>query len=589
MFSARFQLGVACLLLVGGVRAGAQGPPLPNVPEAYALLALSRMNVSGPVGLVTGSLGVNENNGQLEVDRNVPLLLNTEDGVIAARKASLLTPSRCTSAAFFADITPGNSADQCGTVQSQEIPAGEPPLVPDIESSPICDLPPQFSKFPKCDQSTPVTVAAGTEESLPSGTYGDLTINGGTLRLQGGEYIFCNVTTNNGSQVIAAASSTLLVADSFNVRPNSQINRGGSPQDLRVLVNGKHDAVNIAGGSQLMLVFSGQPAAARPVPLATVTCSFQPALTLLPATNTVVVAQLCALGKPATLNLFSANILGTFVADEINVGDVQGGNTVPTTTTSTSTTSSSTSSTSSSSTSTMSTSSTSTSTTSTSTTSATSASTTSTSTTSSTVASTTSSSTTSTSSTLTSSTASTMPPTTTSTSTSFPTSTSTSSSSTPSTTSTSLPPCDPLRLTSLRLTPRKNDPSRGSLKVRGVLADAGWAGVDPRRSGVDLAVQRVAGLPTCCTVEQQHWMRRGPAEFKFWDMHRTVCPPLSDMRINVSRTGRATFRFFAPRIDLTPGLGSELTLGAVVGNRCSLGSLSVGSLQRKTGGRLVYP
>ena len=275
MFWARFRLGVACVLLAspgllgGGAPAGAQGPPVrpPDVPDAYALLALSKMNVSGPVSLQTGSVGVNENNGQLNADKNVPLELNAQDGVIAARKASLLNPSPCTSAAFFANTIPGNAADQCGTVQSQGIPAGQPPLVPNVKSSPVCRLPEQFSTFPKCDASAPVTVNAGPEVPLPPGTYGDLTVNGGTLRLEGGAYVFCNVTTNDKSQVIAAASSTLLVANSFNVLPNSQINVGGSPQDLRVLVNGKHDAVNIAGGTQLALVFSDQPPSAPPAAL----------------------------------------------------------------------------------------------------------------------------------------------------------------------------------------------------------------------------------------------------------------------------------------------------------------------------------
>ena len=117
----------------------------------------------------------------------------------------------------------------------------------------------------------------------------------------------------------------------------------------------------------------------------------------------------------------------------------------------------------------------------------------------------------------------------------------------------------------------------------------GWAGVDPQQSGVDLGVQRIAGLSTCCTVAQQHWMKRGRREFKFWDMHRTVCPPLSDMRISVSRAGRATFRFFAPGIDLTGTGGPDLTLGAIVGNRCSLGSVSLSSLQQKKNGRSGYP
>jgi len=52
---------------------------------------------------------------------------------------------------------------------------------------------------------------------------------------------------------------------------------------------------------------------------------------------------------------------------------------------------------------------------------------------------------------------------------------------------------------------------------------------------------------------------------------------------------RATFRFFAPRIDRTMGLGPQVALGAVVGNRCSLGSLSVTSLEQKKNGQMVYP
>jgi hypothetical protein len=159
-----------------------------------------------------------------------------------------------------------------------------------------------------------------------------------------------------------------------------------------------------------------------------------------------------------------------------------------------------------------------------------------------------------------------------------------------STTSTTLPECVPLRVTSIRLTPRKDDPSTAILKVHGVLADAGWAGVDPQQSGVDLGVSALPGPPSCCTIEQQHWMKRGPTEFKFWDMrHLNVCPPLHDMRINVSHTGRATFRLYAPRVDRTMGLGSQVTLGAVIGNHCSVGSLSVTSLQQKKTGQVVYP
>jgi hypothetical protein len=98
VFSARFLLGVTWVLLAatgllgGGVPAGAQGSPVgpPDAPDAYALLALSKMHVSVPISLLTGSLGVNEKNGELDVDRAVPVQLNTGDGVIASHESSLL-------------------------------------------------------------------------------------------------------------------------------------------------------------------------------------------------------------------------------------------------------------------------------------------------------------------------------------------------------------------------------------------------------------------------------------------------------------------------------------------------------------------
>ena len=48
-------------------------------------------------------------------------------------------------------------------------------------------LPAEFPNFPECDASAAVTVNVGTDQPLPDGKYGDLTINGGTLRLQGGD------------------------------------------------------------------------------------------------------------------------------------------------------------------------------------------------------------------------------------------------------------------------------------------------------------------------------------------------------------------------------------------------------------------
>jgi hypothetical protein len=158
----------------------------------------------------------------------------------------------------------------------------------------------------------------------------------------------------------------------------------------------------------------------------------------------------------------------------------------------------------------------------------------------------------------------------------------------PSTTSTSLPTCSYLQVTSIRLKPRKNNPSKARLSVSGVLADAGWADADPRLSGVNLGLlTSSARLPDCCTVEQQFWMEPRRTQFDFWDKRRSICPPLNDMRITVRR-GRAAFELRALAVDLTAGMPPELTLEVIIGDHCSIGALPFTALRRQ-GGALVYP
>src|SRR4029453_7947644 len=104
---ARVSQAVSALLLgvlepVGP--AAAQTPPdrPPNTPDAYVLLGLSKIDVSNPIQIVTGSIGVNQSNGTLQGNNTVQL--NLQDGVIAASTARLTQPSTC--AALFP--TPGN-------------------------------------------------------------------------------------------------------------------------------------------------------------------------------------------------------------------------------------------------------------------------------------------------------------------------------------------------------------------------------------------------------------------------------------------------------------------------------------------------
>ena len=310
----------------------AQPQAPPGVPEEYVLLAVSKLHVSGPIGFATGSIGVNATNGELITTPIAPLVLNTQDAVIAANKVRLEQPSTC--AALFTNISQG-AVHECAGGQSQDIPRPQPPLVTDLDGAAICE---RRRPFPECDRRNDVTVDADTQTTLPPGVYGDLTVDGGTLTLEGGgEYVFCDVVTSNGSTVIVSAPSTLFVAGTFTVRLNSQVNPGGSPDDLRIVVDAKgKSAANILGGTVQPIVFTGTGAAAGAVaPRATTSCQALLRATALPSApaGTSVVARLCAPNQKATLNLFDATILGTFVADEIEAGDIAGGVTPPSTTT----------------------------------------------------------------------------------------------------------------------------------------------------------------------------------------------------------------------------------------------------------------
>src|SRR5262245_4089969 len=165
---------VAGVVLFGHGMLGAQNAP-PSVPEAYVLLAMSKLNVSGPIGFATGSVGVNDTNpGQLITTPIAPLALNTLDGVIAADKVRLEQPSTC--AALFANI-PQGPVQECGpTVPAENIRDPQPPLVSHLDASAICARP---DPFPECDPQNDVTVGPGTPTELRPGVYGNLTVDRG--------------------------------------------------------------------------------------------------------------------------------------------------------------------------------------------------------------------------------------------------------------------------------------------------------------------------------------------------------------------------------------------------------------------------
>jgi hypothetical protein len=603
---AAWAAGMACVALVAGATPARAQPP--QTPESYLLLGLSRIDVSNSISAVSGSIGVNDKSpGKLTGNGRVDFA----GGVIAADKVTLPQGSMCQ--ALFADQASGSGL--CATPEPVSLP-----LVPNLTATDVCRLP---KPFPSCNSAKPVTVTAGDTRLLAPGTYGDLTV-AGTLQLQGGPdtYVFCNVTTNNGSVITAMQPSTLLVEDRVKINPNSLVNVDGEPGALRILVSGK--GVDIKG-SDTLLGFSATAVAGVAAGVSQATCRFGRRLGRSASILTTVVAQICAPRQNAQMNLSTANLIGTFVADAIGVGNIQGAiapptttTTLPTTTTSTTSTTTTTSTTSTTTSTTSTTTSTTTTSTTTTTTSTTSTTTTTTSTTTTvptttttTTASTTTTATAPTTTTTAPTTTTTAPPTTTTTTsttttitapptttptttapptstTSTPASTSTSTSTTPPTSTTLPPVCDNLQVTSITFKPRKRNPAKSRLVIRGVLADSGWGDVDPQRANVNVGTILRGADPSCCTIDEQFWLKLFPTRYGFWDPLQRICPPIVDSTLIVRRNGSAGFVVVARGSDATEEMLTEMALGVVVGGHCSVGTLSIDHLRRR-GQTLVWP
>jgi hypothetical protein len=120
-----------------------------------------------------------------------------------------------------------------------------------------------------------------------------------------------------------------------------------------------------------------------------------------------------------------------------------------------------------------------------------------------------------------------------------------------------------------------------------VLANSGWADVDPRRDDVNIAV-RTGGNTSCCTVDSSLWQKTFPAHFGFFDQQRSVCPPIACMSIAVQRSGKAGFKITAPGVELTEEMLQDIQLGFVIDGHCSVGRLTLTNLRHR-GRALVYP
>lgn len=132
----------------------------------------------------------------------------------------------------------------------------------------------------------------------------------------------------------------------------------------------------------------------------------------------------------------------------------------------------------------------------------------------------------------------------------------------------------------------KQDLAHGRLKLRSILAEAGFADVDPLREDVTIQIRNGDSEVLCATVGHDRWMRRHGRTYKFWEMTGRLAHGLTDGQIRVRRTGDVRFRTQGRRMNVAPFLASTLRVTVRVGNRCSTGKIELRTSRSRS---LVFP
>jgi len=128
---------------------------------------------------------------------------------------------------------------------------------------------------------------------------------------------------------------------------------------------------------------------------------------------------------------------------------------------------------------------------------------------------------------------------------------------------------------------------KGNLSLTAILAQGGFADVDPTRDDVTVQFRNQNGELLCANIAHQRWKhgsRRGP--FQFGDPTGTVAQGLRKMEIKVSKSGSARFLTAGKKMDLGRYARPELTATVRVGDRCSTATIALRSRKNK---KFVYP
>src|SRR5438876_11085849 len=135
---------------------------------------------------------------------------------------------------------------------------------------------------------------------------------------------------------------------------------------------------------------------------------------------------------------------------------------------------------------------------------------------------------------------------------------------------------------------------KGNLSLIAILAQAGFADVDPTRDDVTVQFRNPNGELLCANIAHQRWKhgsRRGP--FQFGDPTGTVAQGLRKMQIKVSKSGSARFLTAGKKMDLGRyrGRSSRRRCGSAIAarrppSRCGAGRTRSSSTREPARGRL---
>jgi len=128
---------------------------------------------------------------------------------------------------------------------------------------------------------------------------------------------------------------------------------------------------------------------------------------------------------------------------------------------------------------------------------------------------------------------------------------------------------------------------KGHLSLAAILAQAGFADVDPTRDDVTVQFRNQNGELLCATIRRERWhrgRRRGP--FEFGDPTGAVAQGIRKMEIKVAKNGATRFAAAGKRMDLGRYTPPELRVTVRVGDRCSTGTING---LRKRGKKFVFP